>query len=335
MENILCSFQIRLMHLKSLFPSLVHTSRYITPQDPFSASTLACASAPLKSNVLSIFDSPCQSLPPTDPTDSFEEKVGLVTEANCGFGFEAALKFTTLGASIVILASWSAAKGEAAATNIQQRTGGAGGFRAWELDMNKYDIVRELAEKRCRQTAEIGSLLNAGLWQPHFKNSPEGWEETLQVNVLSTMLLGILLLAPTEQSTAAGAEEGNDFGEAAHLCFVSSGNYENVDLRRPAHESSNLLHDYSHANHFARAEAQYNNSKLFLMYTVNELAAKTMNEESLAETVIVNFINTGVIATSLTRNITVCRCVCLLLSTYDCSPELTNRKPLAGQYVCT
>lgn len=65
--------------------------------------------------------------PSTNPGIFFAGKKVLVTGANCGLGFEAALKFTALGASTVVLAGGSAAKGEAAAAaaaaEIQTRTG--------------------------------------------------------------------------------------------------------------------------------------------------------------------------------------------------------------------
>ena len=116
------------------------------------------------------------------------------------------------------------------------------------------------------------------------------------------MLLRMLLLAPVRQSAAAIAKEGHDLGEAAHMCFVSSGDYEFADLQRSAHGTSNLLRYYSPAGHFARAKAQYNISKLFLRCAINEHAAKATNGESGAGTVIINSINIVVIPTSLTLN---------------------------------
>ena len=246
-----------------------------------------------------------QFYPPSDPTSSFSGKTVLITGANCGLGFEAALKFTTLGASTVILACRSSSKGEAAAKYIQEQTGRTGVVRAWELDMNDYKSLRALVARVKDELPRLDiALLNAGVVQPHYKQSPEGCEETLQVNVLSTVLLGILLLPILKESMAVGSEEDREALQASHLCFVSSGNYEFANISPSARNEPNILRYYSQPDHFAGAEPQYNLSKLFLMYAVNELAATSdVRREGSAGGVIINSVNPGATATSLTRNI--------------------------------
>ena len=240
--------------------------------------------------------------PPSNPTSSFSGKKVLVTGANCGLGFEAALKFTTLGASTVILACRSSAKGEAAAKQIQQQTGRTGVVRVWELDMNNYASLRALTTRVKDELPRLDiALLNAGVVQTHHRKSPEGWEETLQVNVLSTVLLGILLLPILQVVTHTRSKGGQEAQQPSHLCFVSSGNYEFADIPPAVRNEPSILQYYSHPDHFAGAEPQYNVSKLFLMYAVNELAAKT--DAGSAGSVIINSVNPGATATSLTRNI--------------------------------
>ena len=243
--------------------------------------------------------------PPANPTSSFSGKTVLVTGANCGLGFEAALKFTTLGASTVILACRSSSKGEAAAKQIEQQTGHTGVVRVWELDMNSYNSLRALATRVKDDLPRLDiALLNAGVVQPHYRKSPEGWEETLQVNVLSTVLLGILLLPILEESTAAGSKEDQEARQVSHLCFVSSGNYEFAAIPPSVRNEPSILRYYSQPDLFAGVEPQYNISKLFLMYAVNELAAKTdAGRKGSAGNVIINSVNPGATATSLTRNI--------------------------------
>ncbi|KAK3943683.1 hypothetical protein QBC46DRAFT_28136 [Diplogelasinospora grovesii] len=65
--------------------------------------------------------------PPADPTVSFAGKTVLVTGANTGLGFEAAVKYAALGASKLILGVRSADKGEAARQRIVQRSGRSNG----------------------------------------------------------------------------------------------------------------------------------------------------------------------------------------------------------------
>ena len=243
--------------------------------------------------------------PPSNPASSFSGKTVLVTGANCGLGFEAALKFTTLGASTVILACRSSSKGEAAAKQIQEQTGVTGVVRVWELDMNNYGSLRALVARVKDELPKLDiALLNAGVVQPRYEQSPEGCEETLQVNVLSTVLLGILLLPLLKESTAARSKEDQEAPQAAHLCFVSSGNYQLANIKPSVRNEPNILRYYSQPDHFAGVEPQYNISKLFLMYAVNELAAiSDVRAKGGAGNVIVNSVNPGATATSLTRNI--------------------------------
>lgn len=243
--------------------------------------------------------------PPSNPTSSFGGKTVLITGANCGLGFEAALKFTALGASTVILACRSFSKGEAAAKRIEELTGVIGVVRVWDLDMKNYNSLRALVARVKGELPRLDiALLNAGVVQPNYRKSPEGYEETLQVNVLSTVLLGILLLPILKESTAAGSKEDQDAPQASYICFVSSGNYEFANISLSVRNEPNLLQYYSQSDHFAGVEPQYNISKLFLMYAVNELAARfDVQRESSAGNVIINSVNPGATATSLTRNI--------------------------------
>jgi len=60
--------------------------------------------------------------PPYDPTTSFVGKNVIVTGANSGLGFEAAVKFSALGASKLILGVRDIGKGDKAKTAIEART---------------------------------------------------------------------------------------------------------------------------------------------------------------------------------------------------------------------
>lgn len=243
--------------------------------------------------------------PPSDPTVSFAGKTVLVTGGNCGLGFEAALKFVTLGAKNVVLACRSLEKGDAAVADIEKRTGRKGVLRSWQLDMNSYASVQALAARVAAELPGLDiALLNAGVIQPHYRVSPEGWEETLQVNVLSTAFLAMLLLPILKEK---GSSVGDSGGDSAHLCFVSSGNYASANVQTQAKEATNLLREFSQPASFAGAEAQYSVSKLFGMYAANELAARVAaaagKKEGGEAPVIINSVNPGATATSLTRNI--------------------------------
>ncbi|KAL8733909.1 MAG: hypothetical protein Q9181_003417 [Wetmoreana brouardii] len=241
--------------------------------------------------------------PPLPPTSSFTDRTILITGANCGLGFEAALKFVSLGAQHVILACRSLSKGEDAKREIEERTGCEKDvMRVMQVDMGNYESVRAFV--KCVER-EIGTLdvvlLNAGVVQPEYKVGGEGWEETLQVNVLGTTLLGILLLPLLKRGAVKDRRK--------NLCFVSSGNYSSAELSPQALASPNLLRYCNKEEHFGGPEPQYNISKLYLMYAANEIAA---SESAVSEkqekrdqpAVVVNSVNPGATATNLTRNIT-------------------------------
>ena len=258
--------------------------------------------------------------PPTDPTTPFTTRTVLITGANCGLGFEAALKFVTLGAPSVLLACRTLSKGESAKTEIETRTRcNTDVVKVLQLDMSSYASIREfVARLRDVVMGEGGegldaALLNAGVVQFGYESSEEGWEQTLQVNVLGTTYLGLLLL-PLLKNEGSTATRKNK-----NLAFVSSGNYQFADLPPQALASPNLLHYCNQKDKFAGPEAQYALSKLFLMYAANEIAATVEEEDRETEkkkendekntptekkgTLVVNSVNPGATATNLTRNI--------------------------------
>ncbi|KAI4246680.1 MAG: hypothetical protein LQ352_006327, partial [Teloschistes flavicans] len=252
--------------------------------------------------------------PPLPPTSSFQKRTVLVTGANCGLGFEAALKFVSLGATSVILACRSPTKGEDAKREIEARTGCARDVMSvLQLDMGRYESIRAFVQRLKSEAVHLDvALLNAGVVQPEHRVSGEGWEETLQVNVMGTAFLALLLL-PLLREKKKGVGNHNK-----NLCFVSSGNYSSAELSPQALASANLLRYCNEKEHFGGPEPQYSISKLFLMYAANEIAAsettrssssssteKDEDEKSDAPVVVViNSVNPGATATSLTRNIT-------------------------------
>jgi hypothetical protein len=93
-------------------------------------------------------------------------------------------------------------------------------------------------------------------------------EETLQVNVLSTTLLGLLLL-----SWMKGERKHRD--SPAHLAFVSSGTHTYVtisDWVKWANENGGVLAHLSRKENWPKNRDMYAISKLLLMYSVEEIA---------------------------------------------------------------
>ena len=123
--------------------------------------------------------------PPALVEPSLHGLTVLITGANTGVGFQAAIKLVMLGAAKVIIAVRSLAKGEAAKEQIGQVTGKTGVVDVFELDMLDYSSIRAFADKiNCLGTLDV-AILNAGIGAPEYAQSKYGWEKTLQVNVIS------------------------------------------------------------------------------------------------------------------------------------------------------
>lgn len=156
--------------------------------------------------------------PPANPTDlSFKGKTVLVTGANTGLGYQAALKYSALGADRLILGVRSREKGEAAKSRITRETHrNPDSIDVMTVDLSTFSSVVEFVERLGDEVPKLHvALLCAGVAKPTFVRGPEGHELSTQVNVLSTALMALLLL-PRLRETAAADED------LTHLSFVNS-----------------------------------------------------------------------------------------------------------------
>ncbi|KXX74313.1 Retinol dehydrogenase 11 [Madurella mycetomatis] len=157
--------------------------------------------------------------PPADPTVSFAGKTVLVTGANTGLGFEAAVKYAALGASKLILGIRSKDKGEVAKKRIVERSGRSDDNFITILLVDLADLasVQAFVKSLNKTTTHLDvALLNAGLANPSYRQSSAGWELAVQVNVLSTALMAVLLL-PLLRATVAASR-----ATMPHLTIVNS-----------------------------------------------------------------------------------------------------------------
>ncbi|KAL1863766.1 hypothetical protein Plec18167_008052 [Paecilomyces lecythidis] len=210
--------------------------------------------------------------PLAQPTSSFAGKNIIVTGANTGLGFEAAQKFTALGASRVILGVRDLEKGKRAKSLIEERTGVRDRIEVWQLDMNSYQSIRDFAARANATDISLDiALLNAGVYSVNYRQSPYGWEETLQVNVLSTALLALLLFPKLHKSSSLGRND-----KAAVLEFVSSRRHEVVTISEDRKREESLLRSFNNAETFKSSE-QYQVSKLFVMCIMQTLSSLAKN----------------------------------------------------------
>ena len=208
--------------------------------------------------------------PPAPPSTSFAGKTVLVTGANTGLGFEAAKHYLNLDAAHLIIAVRSLDKGSAAKARLEQAYPDKKNvIDVLPLDMNSYKSIKEFVDTVSTKYDDLHvALLNAGISNRLYSISPEGWEETLQVNTLSTTLLALLLL-PKLRASRRNQDD-------VHMVIVSSGLHAGVTGKEIDAGSENILAACNDSEaRFAAGGGvrQYAISKLLIMFVVKELAA--------------------------------------------------------------
>ena len=231
--------------------------------------------------------------PPANPSTSFSGKTILITGANVGLGFEAALKFAALDAAHLILGVRSLQRGEEAKIQMFQRTGyDTRNIRLYELDMSTFASVKAFAEMISKNETRLDVvILNAGMAAPSYKLSPEGYEMSLQVNVLSTTLLADLLLPQLRKSAELS-------GDPSHLDFVGSVAHRGVKADTFDFADDTRILDQVNTEAFFNMERQYAVTKLFLMYVMDGL----VEANSSRKNVIITTTCPGLCRTNLGRD---------------------------------
>ncbi|KAI1085513.1 hypothetical protein F5B20DRAFT_518647 [Whalleya microplaca] len=230
--------------------------------------------------------------PPANPTDSFHGKTVLVTGANTGLGFQAALKYAALKTSHLILAVRSAEKGDAAKASILRETGcSSDSISVMVVDLSTFSSVQQFCETLNAQVPRLDVvLLNAGLCTPKFSSSPDGYEIALQVNVLSTALMALLLLPKLRETAATSASP-------PHLCFVNSIGY--VDVQSDwLSEGETLVQRINNPSKFVD-RTQYSLVKLAALFVMQGIAERCSGD---ANPIIINAACPRLCKTDLGRN---------------------------------
>ena len=154
-------------------------------------------------------------LPLLVTTSTCSDGTYIVTGANTGLGFEAEKHLVALGATKLILGVRNVSAGEAAKARIATETGVADVAEVWTLDLTSYDTVKAFAKRASAELDQIDALIeNAGV-SAYSRVMVEAHLTDVTVNVLSTLLLGVLLLPKMKES----AER---FGILPHLVIVTS-----------------------------------------------------------------------------------------------------------------
>ena len=148
------------------------------------------------------------------PTGDHSGQTVIVTGSNTGLGLEAARHFTRLNAGKVILAVRSLEKGDSAKKSIEQTAGRQGVVEVWQLDLASYESTKQFA-KRAEGLERLDALVeNAGVARDQY-SVLEGNESTITINVVSTFLLGLMLLPKLRES-------GKTYNTTPRLSIVTS-----------------------------------------------------------------------------------------------------------------
>src|SRR5579871_4364271 len=129
-------------------------------------------------------------------------KTVIITGANSGIGWEAALEFARKGAH-TILACRSTERGQAAAERIRNVIPGASVETMW-LDLASLASIREFADQFCGRGQALHLLCNnAGVTGIPYQTTVDGFEMQFGTNHLGHFALTGLLLARMFESAPA------------------------------------------------------------------------------------------------------------------------------------
>lgn len=148
------------------------------------------------------------------PTTDFSRQTIIVTGSNTGLGLEAARHFARLNAEKVILAVRNVEKGDQAKESIEQSTGRQGVVEVWQLDLSSYESTKQFAKKAETLKRLDAVVENAGVARDQYSVEEDN-ESTITTNVVSTFLLGLMLLPKLRES-------GKTYNITPHLAIVSS-----------------------------------------------------------------------------------------------------------------
>ena len=203
---------------------------------------------------------------PTVVTKSYKGRTVLITGANGAFGSRAAKLFAEREVETLILVDVKDCTGvkENIEAELSTTSKAKPTILVWQVDMMSYASCQALGEK-ARQLKNLDHvLMTAGMLSFNRRESPEGWETSIQVNYISSALIALLLLPVLKSSP------GNP--NPPVLTFTTTfGIYPASPTMSVPKHGSYLKHLSNNADGMAQAH-QYGRSKALLLYFSRALA---------------------------------------------------------------
>jgi retinol dehydrogenase-12 len=209
--------------------------------------------------------------------DLISGKTVLVTGASAGLGVEAARHYARLGARRLILAVRSPSKGEVTKRSIlsslAQSTSNTPSNKppqidVWSLDLSSFASVQAFADQISNDpdTLDI-ALLNAAVSKANFHATKDGWDETLQTNLLSTVLIALKLLPKLRESSARQHD-----GWTSRISIVVARAHATVKEDAPWLAAPKVLAAFNDPDQLTSLGERYICSKLLLVWATREIA---------------------------------------------------------------
>lgn len=226
-------------------------------------------------------------------TKSYNGRTVMITGANGAFGSRAAKLVVHRDVDTLVLVDVMDLKGvkEQIEKELKEENKPIPKILLWQIDMMTFSGCQEVG-KKARELKNLDHvLLTAGILSFNRRESPEGWETSIQINFLSTALIALLLLPLLKSSP------GNP--NPPVLTFVTSfGVYPSSFTMGVPKKGPYLKHLSNNKDGMEQAH-QYGRSKTLLLYFARELAARTTSAKGLSK-VTINSADPGSAWTNLT-----------------------------------
>ncbi|CZR37796.1 uncharacterized protein FPRO_07013 [Fusarium proliferatum ET1] len=235
---------------------------------------------------------------PTVTTKSYKGRTALITGANGAFGSRAAKIFAERDVETLVLVDVRDCSG--VKEEIEKELGEAGKpvpkILVWQADLMTFKGCQELGAKAKDLEHLDHVLMTAGILAFNRRESPEGWETSIQVNFLSGALLSLLFLPLLKSSPSNPSPPV--------LTFVTTFGIYPSSFTMGVPKKGSYLKKLSNNKEGMEQAHQYGRSKGLLLYWARELAARVSAiraTEKLPRKVTINSADPGSAWTPLTN----------------------------------